>query len=105
MRGFEYEVRNLETESSSERVRQIGKLLRTKAFRNEVSKTALANLKFLQEGDEAYNYPGCSNDQLSEPDCIHKHRNGNLTCLYFDPRNSSCKLAKDAECDALGCRT
>lgn len=38
--GVKCELRNLETENSSERVRQIGKLLATRAFRDEISNIA-----------------------------------------------------------------
>lgn len=103
--GVSLELRNLATESTSERVRQFGKLWNTKIHRKRISDYSLLYLGFLQqtEDDGSYLYPGYEKDKLFKRNCLHQHRSKESTCVCASPAMQSCEKAKKASCEDLGC--
>ncbi|KAH6962306.1 hypothetical protein BKA56DRAFT_622860 [Ilyonectria sp. MPI-CAGE-AT-0026] len=104
--GINLEFRNLTTESTSERLRQFGKLWSTKVYRKQISDCSLSYLEFLQKtggGDAQYLYPGHEKDKLFKTDCLHQHRSKESTCGCASPDRQGCEKAKKTSCESLGC--
>lgn len=108
--GIDLQLRNLVSESASQRVKQLGNLLKTKHFRRETMDAAFTFLKYLQEHekDNKYGYPSDQGDQatpdiLFRPDYVHKHRTGKDACDCTKPSENICEEAKQIACKGLGC--
>lgn len=107
--GVDLQLRNLVSESTSQRVKQLGNLARTEHFRKEIVDASFAILKSLQERkDNKYVYPSSRNDEatpdtLFKSDYIHRHRATSDQCDCADPSENNCEEVKQIACKDLGC--
>lgn len=108
--GIDLQLRNLVSASASQRVKQLGNLLRTEHFRKEIMDASFAYLKFLQERkkDNKYGYPSDKGDEatpdiLFKSDYIHRHRAANGPCDCTNPSKNNCEEVKQIACKDLGC--
>jgi len=102
--GVDFEIRNLQAENASEKVKQIGLLLGTKTFRKSISDASATLLQHYQDEDNDYAYPGYNADQRADPNCVHRHSGVDSGCSCFAQGQDSCKDAKEASCEKLGCQ-
>ncbi|KAL6401231.1 putative kinesin [Ilyonectria robusta] len=107
--GVDLELRNLVAESASQRVKQLGNLLKTEDFREEIIELSFNYLTLLRGRKEVdkYKYPGHMSgftpDKLFKSNYLHLHRSSDLQCSCDDPTKRSCDTAKHTSCKDLGC--
>jgi nucleoside phosphorylase len=103
--GVQLELRNLATETTSQRIKQLAKLSMAAKFREEVIDLSFSYLEDLQRQRKGakYRYPGYEKDKHYRRDSIHRHRSENLLCSCVSPGNSSCQKAKGTPCKDLVC--
>jgi nucleoside phosphorylase len=70
--GVKLELRNLQTENTSERVKQLGNQCQSIIFQDRILELCVDHLESLTSRYPRYAYPGCGMDNLFEPSYVHQ---------------------------------